>query len=154
MTVYTTVERSAVIPASPDVVVSLLTDFREWVQWSPWEGLDDNLRREYSGPQSGVGAVYEWSGNRKAGAGRMEITRVAPASVDIDLQFTKPFKSASKVTFAWSATPEGTHLVWRMRTPRAGAMRVLGMVVSQDRLVGPDLAKGLARLAEVATDVK
>lgn len=152
MTVYTTVERSAMIPAPPEVVVALITDFREWVRWSPWEGLDANLHREYSGAESGVGAVYQWSGNRKAGAGRMETTRVAPASVDIDLQFTKPFKSASKVTFAWSATPAGTQLVWRMRTPRAGAMRVLGLVVSQDRLIGPDLAKGLARLAEVAAE--
>lgn len=150
MTGYTTVERSAVIPAPPEAVLALISDFREWVRWSPWEGMDPNLSREYSGSPSGVGSAYQWSGNRKAGAGRMEITGVAPASLDIDLQFTRPFKSASKVTFAWSATPDGTQLVWRMRTPRTGLMRVMGRVISPEKMIGGDLAKGLANLAQVA----
>ena len=54
-----------------------IVDFRRWPAWSPWEDVDPDLRRTYSGPDSGVGAAYAWEGNRKAGKGRMEIVDVA-----------------------------------------------------------------------------
>ncbi len=68
-----TVERSTTIDAAPERVYEQLADFHQWRSWSPWEDLDPDLQRDYSGPESGTGAVYRWSGNRKAGSGRMEI---------------------------------------------------------------------------------
>src|SRR5439155_11263195 len=63
------VAREATIPAPRAVVYGLLVDFHHWREWSPWENLDPRLSRTYSGPDAGTGAVYEWVGNRKAGAG-------------------------------------------------------------------------------------
>ena len=77
--------RSTRIEAEPARVHALLDDFREWQKWSPWEGLDDNLHREYSGPDHGVGSTYHWSGNKKAGEGEMAITESTPRSVVVDL---------------------------------------------------------------------
>ncbi len=70
------VTRETTIPASRAAVYALLVDFHRWREWSPWEDIDPRLSRTYSGPDAGVGAIYEWVGNRKAGAGRMEITDV------------------------------------------------------------------------------
>ena len=70
-----TVTREADIDASPERVRAALVDFKQWRQWSPWEGLDPDLERTYGGSDKGVGATYDWSGNRKAGEGRMEITK-------------------------------------------------------------------------------
>ena len=47
-------------------------------RWSPWEDIDPALRAPTAGPTKGVGARYAWSGNRKAGAGSMEITGPTP----------------------------------------------------------------------------
>ena len=60
--------------------------------------MKPHLRRA---PTPAAGAVYEWSGNRKAGAGRMEITGAgaSPARLEIALQFLKPFKSSNTTTF-------------------------------------------------------
>jgi hypothetical protein len=69
-----TVERSITVNAPSPRVHGLVDDFHNWVLWSPWEDVDPDLRRTYKGPGSGVGARYEWSGNRKAGAGSMDIT--------------------------------------------------------------------------------
>ena len=69
-----TVERTRTIRATPDQIRPLLSNFRNWRLWSPWEEVDTDLHRAYSGPHAGVGAHYAWSGNRKAGAGTMEIT--------------------------------------------------------------------------------
>ena len=77
-----------------------IADFRNWTSWSPWEGLDPDLERSYSGAESGAGAVYGWSGNRKAGQGHMEIIEAdQPTRVEIDLTFEKPWKSRNDTVF-------------------------------------------------------
>ena len=88
------VQRSVRIQAAPGRVFANLDDFRRWTAWSPWEGLDPELQRTFSGAASGVGSVYEWQGNRKVGKGRMEITRAdAPGRLIIKLDFLKPFEA-------------------------------------------------------------
>src|SRR5688572_27617698 len=72
------VERRATIKASPEKIFALIEDFRNWRAWSPWEAMDPNLKRTYSGAERGKGAVYEWEGNSKVGKGRMEILDAPP----------------------------------------------------------------------------
>jgi hypothetical protein len=50
------VERSTTVAAAPEAVLPLLVDFRRWIDWSPLGGVDPNLKRSYSGADSGVGA--------------------------------------------------------------------------------------------------
>ena len=64
-----TMSRSIHVQAAPARIHALLDDFHQWQRWSPWEGLDPDLHREYSGPAAGVGSTYHWSGNKKAGEG-------------------------------------------------------------------------------------
>ena len=146
------VERETNISASRAAVYALLADFHRWREWSPWEDLDPDLRRTYSGPDAGTGAVYEWSGNRKAGAGRMEITdAVEPSKVQIALQFIKPFKSSNTTTFELVERDGDTHVSWRMVGPKTFMTRVMGIFTSMDKVVGKDFEKGLTRLKEAAT---
>ena len=72
------VKRSTVINAPVPTIQLLIDDFHEWPKWSPWEDIDPQMKRDYSGTAAGVGAAYAWSGNRKAGSGRMEITGSEP----------------------------------------------------------------------------
>src|SRR4051794_24035961 len=94
-----TVERERTIAAPADAVRGLITDFHRWRQWSPWEDVDPQMHRAYSGPDQGVGAHYAWTGNRKAGSGSMEITRVDDQGIGIDLEFLKPFASRNTIDF-------------------------------------------------------
>ena len=141
-----TVVREIDIPAPPEKVRGALADFHEWQRWSPWEGLDPAMTRTYSGAESGVGAVYEWQGNRKAGAGRMEITDVSPDTVVIALTFTRPFKSANTTTFSLKPQADGTHVSWTMVGPKTWMTKLMGIVTSMDKLVGKDFEKGLRQL--------
>ncbi len=141
-----TVERTAVIPASPEKVHAALVDFHEWEHWSPWQDVDPEMTQTYSGPDTGVGAVMEWSGNRKAGTGRMEITAVAPDSVVVDLQFLKPFKAHNTTTFAIAPEGEGTRVTWTMVGPNTFMTKVMGVFTSMDKMIGGDFEKGLDRL--------
>src|SRR5262245_195561 len=67
------VERSAAIKAPPEKIQAVLSDFRQWGAWSPWEKMDPAMKRTFGGPPSGPGSTYAWAGNSKVGEGSMEI---------------------------------------------------------------------------------
>lgn len=141
------VERSTTIAADPQAVYEQVADFHHWIAWSPWEGLDPNITRTYSGPDSGVGAAYAWSGNRKAGRGRMQITDAEPARVTVDLTFEKPFKSSSVTEFMITEQgPDATAVTWSMTAPQTVMVKIMGVFSSMDKLIGNDFERGLARL--------
>jgi hypothetical protein len=149
MSAYTVV-RSIEVAAEPATVHALVDGFRQWTAWSPWEDLDPELERSYTGPETGVGAHYAWRGNRKAGAGSMEITGTAPDRVDVKLVFLKPFSSTSDVAFTFEPSATGTTVTWQMAGEQTGLWAVVGRLMPMDRLIGKDFEKGLARLKAVA----
>jgi hypothetical protein len=145
-----TVERSAAIDAPPRRIYDQIIDFHNWTAWSPWEDIDPALQRTYTGADSGRGAVYSWSGNRKAGKGRMEITEVVePSRVRIDLVFEKPFKARNDLVFAIEPEGDGSRVTWTMTGKKTLMTKVMGIFTSMDKMVGPDFEKGLARLRAV-----
>jgi uncharacterized protein YndB with AHSA1/START domain len=145
------VVRESTIAAPRVTVFALLNDFHRWPEWSPWEELDPDMQRTHTGSPSGTGAVYEWDGNRKAGKGRMEITKSdAPSRIEIALQFLKPFKSSNRTTFELDERDGGTHVTWCMVGPKTFFTRVMGIFTSMDKMVGPDFEKGLAKLSDAA----
>ncbi len=146
-----TVQRTTSVDAPPGRVYDAVVDLHRWTAWSPWEDLDPDLQRTYSGKDSGVGAAYAWSGNRRAGQGRMEVVEaVEPSLVRVDVSFVKPFRSQNDTVFRIDPEGEGSKVTWTMTGPRTLVTRVMGLVRSMDAMIGPDFEKGLARLKRVA----
>lgn len=142
------VRRSAVIPAAAEDIFPLVNNFHEWTAWSPWEVVDPGMNRRYFGPDAGAGAGYEWSGNRRAGSGTMEIVESLPAStIRIRLQFTRPFKALNPTTFTFTPVPGGTEVAWVMTGENKGLGRVFALFMNMDKLVGADFERGLASLS-------
>jgi len=135
------------IAAPPATVHALVDDFHEWTKWSPWEGLDPDLRRTYDG--AGVGASYAWEGNKKAGQGRMTFTSITPDQVVVDLEFLKPFKATNVVTFDLTPAGAGTHVAWTMSGRRNVVFEVLGRLFF-DRAIAKDFRRGLGSLTAAA----
>lgn len=141
------VKRSITVKAPPAEVYKRIVDLHEWPAWSPWEGLDPNMTKNYEGAPSGVGSSYTWKGNRKVGEGRMTITdAAAPKSVGLDLEFLKPFKSTSKTVLALEPISDGTRVEWTMTGEYNALMKVMSFFMPMDKLVGKDFEKGLAQL--------
>jgi hypothetical protein len=146
------VVRSETIAAPAARVHGLIDDFHEWRKWSPWEEVDPNLDREYSGAEKGVGARYAWKGNRKAGQGNMEITEDTPERVTVRLTFEKPWKATNRVDFELEPAGDAqTRVNWRMTGTNSGfssvVVRLMGGI---DKMVGKDFEKGLAKLKAAA----
>lgn len=146
-----TVQRSTSIAAPSQAVYSHVADFHRWIAWSPWDDIDPELQRTYSGADSGKGAKYSWVGNRKAGEGTMEIIGATEGtSVEIALEFLKPFKSSSTTTFDLRSEGDSTSVTWTMSGPKTLMTRLMGIFKSMDKMIGPDFEKGLAQLKAAA----
>lgn len=141
--------RGTHIAADPTRIHALLDDLREWQRWSPWEGVDPDLHREYSGSATGAGSRYRWSGNTKAGEGEMSIRESTARSVVVDLAFVKPFRSTSVSTFTLAPATGGTDVTWTMTGHRNPVMGLLGKLFF-DRAIGGDFERGLAALKAAA----
>lgn len=141
------VARSARIDAPPDRVYAKINDFHQWSSWSPWEELDPSMTRTHSGAPSGKGAVYEWKGNKRVGRGRMEITESEPSRrVVIKLDFFEPFEAHNTVELTLVRVGEGTDVTWAMTGTNPYMMKVIGIFMNMDKMLGKDFEKGLARL--------
>jgi uncharacterized protein YndB with AHSA1/START domain len=141
------VEREIHVDAPPAAVYERIVDFHRWSAWSPFEDLDPAMDRTFEGAESGVGAIYRWSGNMKAGTGRMEMVDAVPDQrVVIEQRNEKPFKTASTVTFTLDGAGDGTDVTWSVVGPRTTMTRVMGVFKSMDRMIGPVFEKGLAKL--------
>jgi uncharacterized protein YndB with AHSA1/START domain len=145
------VERATHVDAPPDAVFALVEDFRSWAAWSPFEKLDPAMKKAYEGAPRGEGAVYDWEGNAKAGAGRMSIVEAsAPVKVVVRLEFRKPFESQSTAEFTMDADGGGTKVTWAMHGPSPFVSKVMGVFVDMDRVIGKDFEAGLASLKSIA----
>lgn len=143
-------ERRIQVAAPPAAVFAHVQNFQAWQAWSPWEGLDPTMTRVYSGPAEGVGAVYEWDGNKKVGAGRMEVKSVtAPNAVNVQLTFLRPFPANNIADFTIVGNATGCEVVWAMHGPNLFMSRVMSAFINFDKMIGADFEKGLMRLRQV-----
>jgi uncharacterized protein YndB with AHSA1/START domain len=144
------VQRSIAIKASPETVYPLISDWHNFLTWSPFE-KDPTMKRTFKGAPSAKGAIYEWDGNNKVGAGRIEIIEaIAPSKLVMQLDMIRPMKAQNTVEFTLAAKGGTTDVTWAMkgRVPFLG--KLMGLVMNCDKMVGSQFEEGLARLKDVA----
>jgi len=105
------------------------------------------MKRSFSGPVSGAGAVYGWEGNNNVGSGRMEILEVsAPSKILIKLDFFKPFEGHNTAEFTMLPQGGATCLSWMMRGPSSFISKLMQVFMNLDHMIGKDFEAGLANL--------
>lgn len=141
------IQRAAVLNAPAEKIFPLIADFREWLNWSPWERRDPALKRTYSGAERGNGAIYAWDGNKNVGSGRMEILEAnSPSKVVIKLDFLKPFEAHNTAEFTMLPQGGATNVIWVMHGPAPFMSKVMQVFMNMDRMIGKDFEAGLANL--------
>ncbi|HVY94425.1 MAG TPA: SRPBCC family protein [Bryobacteraceae bacterium] len=144
------VERSIAINAPTAKIYPLIADFHNWRAWSPWENLDPDLKRSYSGAPAGEHAVYEWEG-RKAGTGRMEIKHASPDwHLFIQLDFIKPFEGHNTAEFTLTPSANATTVNWAMYGPNKFIGKLMSVFMSMDKYLGGQFEEGLRNLKAAA----
>ena len=146
------VQRAAAVRAPAERIFPLISNFHQWVNWSPWENKDPAMKRTYSGAESGKGAVYAWDGNKNVGSGRMEILDASsPSKIVIKLDFFKPFEGHNTAEFTIQPERDAatTNITWVMHGPAPFMSKVMQVVMNLDKMIGKDFEAGLANLKEL-----
>jgi uncharacterized protein YndB with AHSA1/START domain len=145
------IQRSRSIQAPPEKIFALINDFHNWSQWAPQDREDSTMKRTFSGPGSGTGAASEWKSSGSAGAGRMMITEsAAPRKITVKVDFVKPFEAHNVNEFTLEPSGTSTTLTWSMQGTNLFIMKIMGVAVSMDRMVGKRFETGLDNLKATA----
>ena len=141
------VERSLEIAAPAEKIFPYFDNHKKFNEWNPWSKMDPGARNTYSGPESGVGAVYSWTG-KSSGNGTLKITAAQPAS---SISYSLDFENGKHLsTGALAIEPQGDGVV--VRWHNAGELganpvnRIFGLLM--DRMMGPDFEEGLRKLKQ------
>ena len=146
------VERKLLMHASPRSIFEQINTLKNWEKWSPWFRMDTIIQLSYTGPETGIGSSYNWiSGNRNVGKGSMTIIESIPNdSLLILMDYDANGKSTGK--FILAKENQNTRVTWCVESDLGinPISRWFGLFV--DRMVGPDLEKGLSNLDQLLID--
>lgn len=140
------VARTLEIKAPPEKILPRLVDLHRQGEWSPWEKKDPQMKRTYSGAQSGKGAVYEWAGNKDIGSGRMEVLDVTPTRVVYKLDFITPFEAHNMAEFVMVPKGDSTAVTWMIYGPAPYVARIMHTLFDMDKMIGTEFESGLGAL--------
>lgn len=143
------VSRSTLVAAPAERIYPLVAEPRRWKDWSVWNQRDPAMAITYSGPPSGVGAVWEWK-SKSEGDGRMTFTAAEPGRRAAFELFFPDFGTTSKGELLLTPEGSGTRVTWNMNGDmgRNPLMRWMGLMM--DGMVGKDFEAGLANLKKLA----
>ncbi len=149
------IERTATIEAPAAKIFPEINNLKSMDVWSPWSKMDPNIKQEFTGPSSGVGAVSSWVGNRQVGSGRMEITESIPNSkVGMKLDFYKPMKASHSAEFLLVPNGKATNVTWAMSGKNAFVSKIMCVFMNMDKMVGGNFETGLASLKSIVESKK
>lgn len=148
------VSRSVVIEAAPAEIHPHVENFRQWQAWVNWDAASDpSLKIEYEGPESGVGAVYRWQG-QKMGRGELTITESNPEKgVWLDEKIESDTRNA-RGSITYEVVPEGTRVTW-LDEGETGGKPVAGYFIPlMNQILGDHFEEGLRRLKGIVEETQ
>jgi hypothetical protein len=104
------VERAIVIEAPTERIVPAISTLRRWQNWAPWARTDPKAVHHFVGPESGVGARWQWTGPT-LGPGALTIVAAAPTAVDLEAALASEDVNARQ-RFTFVPEGDGTRVTW------------------------------------------
>lgn len=147
------IERSLEMDAPQDVVYEYARYFKNFEAWSPWAALDPNMKTSITGTDGAVGAMYQWSGNDDVGEGKQTITALTPDRIDMEVNFTRPFKTTSPTYMSFKADGKKTTVTWAFDMHVAFPWNGFAMFTDVDAGVGVDYERGLKNLKKNCEEI-
>ena len=150
------VERAIVVNAPQERVFSLIADFRNWPQWSPWAEMDPDATFTYSGYE--VGQTMHWESEHPAvGIGSNTIAYLDPNSeMQFHIELGKDGRGYGR--FVLSPADDSVNVVWSVTANlrdgqpwfRKPQMTFMQYLVDLDEAIGGEYETGLRKLKTVA----
>lgn len=132
------------VNAPVEKVFPYLSDLRLGSEWSPFERVDPNMKKEY------VGNKLIFDGNSKAGSGSVEIIKVVPnQSVELKLIMTKPFKAENIITYKVVPTQNGVDFTWSMSGDGGFMGKLMNVFINCEKMITDQFISGINNLKQI-----
>ncbi len=149
-----TIARQTAINAAPKDVFGYANDLHKFQEFSPFVDFDPAAKTEFTGPAAGVGAVFKWNGNNKAGQGVMTVIESRPPElVRLRLEFLRPFKATNTAEFTFKPQGGQTVAIWSMSGKNNFMGKTFSLCLNSDKMIGREFEKGLAKLKQLCERV-
>jgi uncharacterized protein YndB with AHSA1/START domain len=136
--------------APADRVFEQINDLRKSPDWSPFIKLDKQIKYSFDGPQTGVGAVYRWSGNDEVGEGSMTIVESQPNElVRMKLQFIRPMEDTAEAVFTLQPAGDRINVTWTMNGTNSFVEKAFCLFMDLDKMIGDKFTEGLTDLKKI-----
>jgi len=148
------VERSIVIAKPPAVVFQQVSDFKQWLKWSPWPEMEPTAKHTISGPVGAVGMSWTWEGKEQIGVGSLTIHRIEKdRSLHSKLVIQEPMASEADDYMTLEPTENGTKLTWANKGSLPYPIgRYFGLGI--EGMLGPQYEKGLEKLKKACESIE
>ncbi|MFS4459156.1 SRPBCC family protein [Bdellovibrio sp. HCB2-146] len=143
-------ERSGLIQAPPEKIFPYISDFKKGGLWSPYEQMDPNMKKSYSGTDGQAGSTMEFEGNQDAGSGKLEILNIVPnQSVDIKLTMIKPLHAENLVQYTLTPEAGGTRFTWSMSGDGGFMGKLINVFIDCEAMIAGQFDVGIENLKKL-----
>jgi hypothetical protein len=122
-------------------------------QWSPWNDLDPNMKKDWTGTTGQPGEKVCWkSAKKEAGEGCQEVKKVDAANkrIDTEIVFLTPYKSEAKAYVTVVPEGNGSKATWGFTSTIPYPFTIMKLFMNMEGAIGKDYQKGLSRLKDLS----
>ncbi len=98
------ISESTSIDAPPTMIYNMVNDLSKWETWSPWYEMDPVAKHTITDKKSGVGAQWDWDGEKLGKGYQKIIENTASEKVRLQLEFD----GGKGISYSnWTLVPDG-----------------------------------------------
>jgi len=142
-------EKSVSINAPVEKVWQNTNTLKAMDQWSPWNDLDPNMKKDWTGTTGQPGEKVCWeSKNEDAGKGCQEVTKVDAVNkrIDTNIKFLTPYESEAAAYVTVVPEGNGSKATWGFTSKIPYPFTLMKLFMDLEEAIGKDYEKGLSRL--------
>lgn len=143
------VEREISISKPKTEVFNYIKYLKNQDEYSKWNNMDPNMKKEHRGTDGEVGFVAAWdSDNEDVGKGEQEIIKITEGErIDFELRFLKPFEATEPAYMVTESISENeTKVKWGFSGKMPYPMNIMLLFMNMEEMIGADLEEGLINL--------
>lgn len=146
-------EKSISISAPVEKVWQNTNTLKAMDQWSPWNDLDPNMKKDWTGITGQPGEKVCWKSSKKeAGEGCQEVKKVDAANKKIEtaITFLTPYKSEANAYVKVVSEGNGSKATWGFTSTIPYPFTVMKLFMNMESAIGKDYQEGLTRLKNLS----
>jgi len=144
-----TVQQDMIINAPLQKVFDYLKYLRNQDHFNKWVMVDPSMKKDFSGTDGTPGFIYAWNGNKKAGAGELELTAIRERQkIETEIRFIRPFAGIAKADFTTEPLSDNqTKVTWSNASKMKIPMNI--MVSMIEKMLAKDMVESLNNLKTI-----